>query len=121
MKIFLISLSTRMAGAALLAVLAILSVTQTRVAASSPVATAATQVEINNFSFAPATVTVSAGTTVTWINRDEIVHNVVSSDKTIKSEALDTDDKFTFTFTKPGTYSYICTIHPRMKGTVIVQ
>ena len=89
------------------------------VSASTP--DGGTQVEINNFSFSPATLTVPMGTQVTWINKDETIHNVVSSDKTIKSEALDTNAKFTFIFTKAGTYSYICTIHPKMKGTVVVQ
>jgi plastocyanin len=90
-------------------------------AVSAPAPEAKTQVEINNFSFSPSTLTVPVGTQVIWINKDETTHNVVSSDKTIRSAALDTDGKFTFTFTKAGTYSYICTIHPRMKGTVVVQ
>jgi plastocyanin len=84
-------------------------------------AAAGPEIEITNFSFAPATVTVPAGTQVTWTNKDEIGHNVVTADKSIKSNVLDTNEKFTFTFTKPGTYSYICTLHPRMKGTVVVQ
>jgi amicyanin len=80
-----------------------------------------TAVEINNFSFSPSTVTVPVGTTVTWTNKDEITHNVVSTDKSIKSKVLDTNEQFTFTFTTAGTYSYLCTIHPRMKGTIVVK
>lgn len=79
------------------------------------------EVKINNFAFTPATLTVSAGTQVTWTNNDEIPHNVVSDDKAIKSKVLDTDEKFSFTFSKPGTYSYVCSIHPRMKGKIVVQ
>lgn len=88
--------------------------------ASSPAANSA-EVKIDNFAFTPETVTIPAGTQVTWTNRDDIPHNVVSEDKSIKSKALDTDDKFSFTFTKPGTYSYFCSIHPKMKGKVAVQ
>jgi plastocyanin len=80
-------------------------------------------VTIDNFSFAPASVTVPLGATVQWINRDDIPHTVVSDDNgaTFKSKALDTDDKFAFTFAKPGTYSYFCSIHPRMTGKIVVQ
>ena len=80
-------------------------------------------VVINNFSFGPQTLTVAAGTTVTWINQDEEPHTVVNSGnpRLFKSTALDTDDKFTFTFDKPGTYTYFCSIHPHMTGTVVVQ
>jgi plastocyanin len=81
----------------------------------------AAEVKIDNFSFTPANLTVAAGTTVTWTNRDDIPHTVVSDDKTFKSKVLDTDDKFSFTFTKPGTYSYFCSIHPKMTARVIVQ
>jgi amicyanin len=79
------------------------------------------EVKIDNFSFGPTELTVSAGTTVTWINRDDIPHTVVSTDKVFKSKVLDTDDKFSFTFSKPGTYPYFCSIHPKMTGKVIVQ
>ena len=81
----------------------------------------APEVKIDNFSFGPAALTVAVGTTVTWTNRDDIPHTVVSDDKAIKSKALDTDDKFTFTFTKTGTYTYFCSLHPKMKGKVVVQ
>ena len=84
---------------------------------------ATSEVKIDNFSFGPATLTVPVGTTVTWTNRDDIPHTVVSSDdaKTFKSKVLDTDEKFSFTFTKPGSYPYFCSIHPKMTGKVVVQ
>jgi plastocyanin len=81
-----------------------------------------TQVKIDNFTFAPVTLTIPVGTTVQWVNRDDIPHTVVSDDKsTIKSKALDTDENFSYTFTKAGTYSYFCSIHPKMTGKVVVQ
>lgn len=89
--------------------------------AASPAGATAAEVKIDNFSFTPATLTVSAGTTVTWTNRDDIPHTVVSDDKSIKSKTLDTDEKFTFTFSKPGSYSYFCSLHPKMKGSIVVQ
>jgi plastocyanin len=82
---------------------------------------AAAEVKIDNFSFGPATVTVPAGTTVTWTNRDDIPHTVVSTDGAFKSKVIDTDEKFSFTFSKPGTYPYFCSIHPKMTGKVVVQ
>jgi plastocyanin len=77
--------------------------------------------KIDNFTFEPATLTVKAGTTVTWINEDDIPHTVVASDRSFKSKALDTDDKFSFTFTTPGSYEYFCSLHPYMKAVVEVQ
>jgi plastocyanin len=88
-------------------------------AQEKPASTA--EVKIDNFSFGPAAITVSVGTTVTWINRDDIPHTVVSTDKVFKSKVLDTDEKFSFTFTKPGEYPYFCSIHPKMTGEVVVQ
>lgn len=81
------------------------------------------EVKIDNFSFGPASLAVAVGTTVTWTNRDDIPHTVVSTDdaKTFKSKVLDTDEKFSFTFSKAGTYLYFCSIHPKMTGKVIVQ
>ncbi len=78
-------------------------------------------VKIDNFSFTPATITVPVGTTVRWTNHDDIPHTVVSDDKTFKSKALDTDEQFTYTFTKAGTYNYFCSIHPKMTGVVVVK
>ena len=79
-------------------------------------------VKIDNFSFGPAIVTVPAGTTVTWTNNDDVPHVVTSDDgKMFKSKALDTDDRFSFTFAKPGTYNYYCSIHPKMTAQIVVQ
>jgi amicyanin len=81
----------------------------------------ATEVKIDNFSFGPAELKIPVGTTVTWTNRDDIPHTAVSTDKMFKSKVLDTDEKFSFTFSKPGTYEYFCSIHPKMTGKVVVQ
>ena len=78
-------------------------------------------VKIDNFSFGPASVTVAAGTTVTWTNKDDVPHNVVSIDNAFKSKALDTDEKFSYTFTKPGTYKYFCSVHPKMTAEIVVH
>jgi plastocyanin len=79
------------------------------------------EVKIDNFTFAPAELTVMVGTTITWTNRDDIPHTVVSTDKVFKSKVLDTDEKFSFTFTTAGTFSYFCSIHPKMTGKVAVK
>ena len=79
------------------------------------------EVRIDNFSFGPTEVTVMAGTTVTWTNHDDIPHTVVSTDKVFKSKVLDTDEKFSFTFSTAGTYPYFCSIHPKMTGKVVVR
>jgi plastocyanin len=79
-------------------------------------------VSIDNFTFGPQMLTVKAGTTVTWTNKDDIPHGVASSNNAFKkSAALDTDDSFSFTFTTPGTYQYFCYIHPHMVGSVVVE
>jgi plastocyanin len=80
----------------------------------------APSVRISMFPFTPGTLTVPVGTKVTWTNRDEEPHTVFSLTKAFQSDALDTDQSFSFTFDKPGTYNYICTIHPNMKGTITV-
>jgi amicyanin len=81
-----------------------------------------TAVSIDNFTFGPKTLTVKAGTTVTWTNKDDIPHGIASSNNAFtKSRALDTDDTYSFTFATPGTYQYFCYIHPFMVGTVVVQ
>lgn len=84
---------------------------------------ASNAVGIDNFAFGPGSLTVKAGTTVTWTNHDDEVHTVVSTDnpQLFKSAGLDTDDTFSFTFDKPGTYKYFCSIHPRMVGTIVVN
>lgn len=97
--------------------------------AGSPSVTANTQqpssapaeVKIDNYSFGPRTLTVAVGTTVTWINHDDDAHRVVSTDDVFKSKVLDTNEKFSYTFTQIGTYPYFCSIHPKMTGTVAVK
>ena len=80
------------------------------------------QIKIDNFSFAPATLTVPVGTTVTWVNQDDVPHNIRNSEGNIlRSPVMDTDQKFSYTFTKAGTYPYYCGIHPKMTGKVLVQ
>lgn len=79
------------------------------------------QILIENFSFTPAEITVTAGTTITWINHDDAPHQVKSSTDLFRSPAMDTDDQFSFTFTGTGTYEYFCSLHPRMTGKVIVK
>jgi plastocyanin len=80
-----------------------------------------TEVKIDNFTFGPTELTVRVGTTITWTNADDIPHTVVSTDKVFKSKVLDTDEKFSFTFSTPGTFPYFCSIHPKMTGKVVVQ
>lgn len=89
------------------------------VAAGSPTSSD-TEVKIDNFVFAPGTLTVKAGTQVTWINKDDIPHTVDSTEGKFKSAALDTDDKFQFRFTEPGEYPFYCRMHPKMTGKIIV-
>ena len=90
---------------------------QTPVFAESP---ATSEIKIDNFSFTPPLLTVPVGAKVTWTNRDDIPHNIVSTEQKFKSKALDTDEAYAFTFTEPGTYQYFCSIHPRMTGRVVV-
>ena len=77
-------------------------------------------VKIDNFTFEPAQLTVKVGTTVTWTNRDDIPHTVVSAGQ-FRSKALDTDDKYSFTFTSTGDYTYFCSLHPHMVGMIKVE
>jgi plastocyanin len=80
------------------------------------------QIVIKDFHFSPGTLTVKSGETVTWINRDEEPHTVVSVEKQFKkSTALDTDQEFTITAGAPGTYTYFCSVHPKMTGTIIIE
>jgi plastocyanin len=78
-------------------------------------------VKIDNFTFSPPRLVVKAGTTVTWTNGDDIPHTVAASSKEFRSKALDTDDKFSFTFMTPGSYGYFCSLHPHMTGTIVVE
>jgi plastocyanin len=107
---------------------AALAVAAFAVAATLPAASARAaetevkiEVKIDNFAFAPQRIVVQAGTTVTWTNADDAPHTVVSTTKLFKSSALDTADKFSFTFATPGTYEYFCSLHPHMSGTVVVE
>ena len=113
--VWIVSLLTTVMVAALL-----LSAASPSSSAKAPQPTSA-EVKVDNFSFGPANLTVAVGTTVTWTNRDDIPHTVVSTDKVFKSKVLDTDEKFSFTFDKAGTYQYFCSIHPKMTGSVVVQ
>jgi len=79
------------------------------------------EVKIDNFSFGPQTLTVPVGAKVTWTNRDDIPHTSVSTDGVFKSKVMDTDETFSYTFTKAGTYPYFCSIHPKMTGQVVVK
>jgi amicyanin len=79
------------------------------------------QVKIDNFTFSPQEIHVKAGAEVTWVNKDDIPHNIVSDDKSFKSKVLDTDDKFTYKPAAPGTYFYFCGIHPKMRGKIVVE
>ena len=78
-------------------------------------------VKIDNFVFGPQAITVPVGTTVTWTNSDDIPHTAVSTDGVFKSKVMDTDEKFSYTFAKAGTYSYYCSVHPKMTGQVVVK
>ena len=96
--------------------------------AESPVVRASDQpsapgaeVKIDNFVFGPQTITVPVGATVTWTNHDDIPHTSVSTDGVFKSKVMDTDEKFSYTFTKAGTYPYYCSIHPKMTGQIVVK
>jgi len=78
-------------------------------------------VSIENYAFDPDPETVSPGTTVVWTNRDEVAHTVVSSNRLFSSPELEPNGSFAFAFKKAGTYAYFCTLHPEMKGKVIVK
>ncbi len=82
---------------------------------------AVNEVGIGDFEFMPPTLTVPVGTTVTWTNRDDDAHTVNSVSGAFVSSPMDTDDKFSFTFTVPGTYPYYCRLHPQMKGQIVVR
>jgi plastocyanin len=90
--------------------------------AQAQTAPATVAVSIDNFTFTPQTLTVKAGTTVTWTNKDDIPHGIAATGNAFRrSNALDTDDSYAFVFTTPGTYQYFCYIHPHMTGTIVVQ
>src|ERR1700756_2653074 len=99
----------------------LLSVGSSRVRASDQPSTANVAIKIDNFVFGPQAITVPVGTTVTWTNSDDIPHTAVSTDGVFKSKVMDTDEKFSYSFDKPGTYSYYCSVHPKMTGQVVVK
>ena len=107
-------------GVASLLAVALPELTAAGEAVSAAAASPAT-VKIDNFAFAPATLTVTAGTTVTWKNDDDSPHRIGDKNGTFKSAALATDDTYSHTFAAPGEYPYICTIHPYMAGKIIVK
>jgi plastocyanin len=122
------SRTTRILGFAILGAAALLSLSlasgawgpRSVIAAQEKPGT--TTVTIDNFRFAPMQLEIKAGTEVTWINKDDVPHTVVSDDrKLFKSRALDTDENFSFTFKDPGTYEYFCSVHPSMTGKIIVK
>jgi plastocyanin len=81
----------------------------------------ANEITIDNFTFTPKELTVAVGTTVKWVNHDDIPHTIVEKKATFRSKALDTDDSYSFTFTSAGTFDYFCGLHPHMVGQVIVK
>jgi plastocyanin len=91
------------------------------IAAASPAYAATVEVKIDNFVFNPQQITVHAGDTVTWVNHDDIPHTVTSKTLAFRSKALDSDDKFSFTFTAPGSFPYFCSLHPHMTGMIVVE
>ena len=79
------------------------------------------QVRVDNFTFNPEMLSVSVNTPVTWVNKDDIPHVIASTDGLFNSKALDTDQQYSYTFTKAGTYVYFCAIHPKMEGKIVVH
>ncbi len=108
-------------AAVLLIAIVLLSAGSPSVKANDQPSAPNAEVKIDNFSFGPQTLTVPVGATVTWTNRDDIPHTVVSTDGVFKSKVRDTDETFSYTFTKAGTYPYFCSIHPKMTGQVMVK
>jgi plastocyanin len=92
-----------------------------RFAVSADEQPSSANIVIDNFSFTPKEITVAKGTTVTWVNHDDVPHTVVSKDQKFRSKALDTNDQFSFTFTEQGTYVYFCSVHPVMIAKVTVK
>jgi plastocyanin len=95
------------------------AVTAISLGAAAPAPTAL--VKIGNFTFSPQVLTVAPGTTVTWDNEDDTPHTVVANDKSFRSKAMDTDERYSMTFAKPGTYDYFCSLHPHMTAKIVVK
>ena len=89
--------------------------------AATPAGAGEIHVAIDNFTFSPQQITVKAGDTVIWTNRDDIPHTATSTTKSFGSAALDTGESFSFTFATPGSFSYFCALHPHMTGSVVVE
>jgi plastocyanin len=89
--------------------------------AKSEAAASPLEVRVDNFTFGPDALTVPVNSTVTWVNKDDLPHVIASTDGVFKSKALDTDEKYSYTFSKAGTYPYFCSIHPKMVGKIVVQ
>ena len=90
-------------------------------AIAGPARAETVEVKIDNFTYNPQQITVKAGTTVTWVNHDDIPHTVTSKTGAFRSKAMDTDDKFSFTFATPGSFPYFCALHPHMTGSIVVE
>ena len=88
---------------------------------AAPVGAQDAEVKIDNFTFVPQRVTIKPGTTVTWVNDDDIPHAIAATGKEFRSKVLDTNDKYSFTFTTVGTFEYFCSLHPHMTGTIVVE
>jgi len=118
------SLMTRRALAAAAVFFALGTASAVALAPPAPqqvAATNAAEISIQSFQFVPAILTVKAGTAITWINRDEEPHNVVSPERVFRSKAIDGGEKFTVVLDKPGTYNYLCAVHPHMRGKIVVE
>jgi len=110
----------RMRGCRLMVASALLTVVSVALAGAAPPAVAP-KVDIKQHRYSPDTLVIPAGTTVTWVNHDDDVHTVVSTAQTFTSRAIDNEESFSYTFTKPGTYVYFCTLHPLMTAKVVVK
>ena len=113
-------------SASFLAILSVIAAVAPATAVDAAIAAATStapsvQVKVDNFTFAPETITVAANSTVTWVNSDDVPHVIASTDGLFRSKALDTDDKYSFTFNQPGTYAYFCAVHPKMVGKIVVR
>jgi len=109
-----------------LAVGAVLALSATGTVAQQPAATKSAEIDIVNFAFTPKTLTIARGTAVTWVNKDEEPHSIVDvpsggQPRVFRSGGVDGGEKYTFVFNDPGTYDYICSVHPHMQGTVVVK
>jgi plastocyanin len=115
--------NVRIAGVVMPVIIAMLLLVagSSRVTANDQRSAANVGVKIDNFVFGPQAITVPVGTTVTWTNSDDIPHTAVSTDGVFKSKVMDTDEKFSYTFTKAGTYPYYCSVHPKMTGQIVVK